>query len=105
MAVSDAHVFPGFLTPVLTQLSFQSHRLFFSHASEARGEICMKKKFASRGYRTHNHQVMRQTRSPLSQPGGLLRLTPLNQLINQIIMLHKSGNLRYVFQFILLVSI
>ena len=33
MAVSDAHVFPGFLTPVLTQLSFQSHQLLFSHAS------------------------------------------------------------------------
>ena len=29
MAVGDAIVFPGFLTPVLTQLSFQ---LFFSHA-------------------------------------------------------------------------
>ena len=27
MAVGDAYVFPGFLTPVLTQLSFQSHRL------------------------------------------------------------------------------
>ena len=25
----NKHVFPGFLTPVLTQLSFQSHRLFF----------------------------------------------------------------------------
>ena len=33
MAVGDAHVFPGFLTPVLTQLSFQSHQLLFSHAS------------------------------------------------------------------------
>ena len=32
MAVSDAHVFPGFLTPVLTPISFQSHRLLFSHA-------------------------------------------------------------------------
>ena len=27
MADGDAHAFPGFLTPVLTQLSFQSHRL------------------------------------------------------------------------------
>ena len=33
MVVGDAHVFPGFLIPVLTQLSFQSHRLLFSHAS------------------------------------------------------------------------
>ena len=39
MAVGDAHVFPGFLPPVLTQISFQSHRLLFSHASaEVRGE-------------------------------------------------------------------
>ena len=38
MAVRDAHVFPGFLTPVLTQISFQSHRLLFSHAAaESRG--------------------------------------------------------------------
>ena len=37
--VGDAHVFPGFLTAVLTQLSFQSHRILFSHASaEVRGE-------------------------------------------------------------------
>ena len=39
MVVGDAHVFPSFLTPVLTQLPFQSHRLLFSHASaEVRGE-------------------------------------------------------------------
>ena len=33
MAVGDAHVFPGFLTPVLTQISFESHQLLFSHVS------------------------------------------------------------------------
>ena len=39
MVVGDAHVFPGFLTPVLTQLSFQSRPLLFSYASaEVRGE-------------------------------------------------------------------
>ena len=39
MAVDDAQVFPGFLTPVLAQISFQSHQLLFSHASsEVRGE-------------------------------------------------------------------
>ena len=32
MAVCDAYVFPSFLTPVQTRLSFQSHRLLFSHA-------------------------------------------------------------------------
>ena len=39
MAVGGARVFPGFLTPELTQLSFQNHRVLFSHASaEVRGE-------------------------------------------------------------------
>ena len=57
MAAGDAHVFPGFLTPVLTQLSFQSHRLLFSHASEVRSENTPERKFASTGYRFHNQQV------------------------------------------------
>ena len=40
MAVGDAHVFPGFLT----QLSFESHRLLFSHALlEVRGEKIRRK--------------------------------------------------------------
>ena len=67
MTVGDAHVFPGFVTPVLTQLSFQSHRLLFPHASaEVRGENTQERKFASTGDRTHNHQVMSPIRSPLS---------------------------------------
>ena len=71
MAVSEAHVFPGFLTPVLTQISFQSHRLLFSYASaEVRGENTLETNFASNGSRTHNRQVMSPTRSPLSHPGG-----------------------------------
>ena len=71
MAVGDAHAFPGFLPAILTQLSFQSHRLLFSHASaEVRAENTPERKFASTGDRTHNHQVMSPTRSPLSHPGG-----------------------------------
>ena len=70
MAVSDAHVFPGFLTSVPTQLSFQSHQLLFSHASaKVRGKNTPEKKFASKGYRTRNYQVMSSTHSPLSHPG------------------------------------
>ena len=39
MAVDDTHVFPGFLTSVLIQISFQSHRLLFSHNSaEVKGK-------------------------------------------------------------------
>ena len=65
MVVVDAHVFPGFLTPVLTQLSFQSHLLLFSHASaEVRDENMQKRKFASTESRNHNHQVIK-----LSHPG------------------------------------
>ena len=76
MAVGDAHVLPGFLTPVLTQPSFQSHRLLLSHASaEVRGKNTPERKFVSIGYRTHSHQVMSPTRSPLSHPGGALTQT------------------------------
>ena len=60
MAVADAIVFPGFLAPVLTQLSIQSHRLLFAHASEVRGENTPKRKLASTGYRTHKHHAMSQ---------------------------------------------
>ena len=64
MAVGDANVFPGFLTAVLTQLSFQSHRLLFSHASaEVSGENTPERQFAST-------QVMSPTRSQLAHPGG-----------------------------------
>ena len=71
MAVGDSYVLPGFLTTVPTQLSFQSHRLIFSHASEVRGKNAPKRKFASNGYQTHNQLVMSQTRSTQSHPGGL----------------------------------
>ena len=48
MAVGDAHVFPGFFTPVLTHLSFQNQRQIFSHASaEVRGENKPERMFAS----------------------------------------------------------
>ena len=74
MAVGDAHVFPGFLTPVLTQLSFQSHQLLFSRASaEERGENTPGRKFASTRSKIHNHQVMHPTCSPMSHPGDVSR--------------------------------
>ena len=70
-SVTHIIVFPGFLTPVLTQLSFQSYRLLFSHASaEVRGENTPERIFASTGSRTQKHQVMSPTRSPLSYRGG-----------------------------------
>ena len=70
MVVSDAHMLPGSLTPVLTLISFQSPRLLFSHASaEVRGKNTQERNFAPTGSRTHNNQVMSLTRSPLSHPG------------------------------------
>ena len=58
MAVGDAHAFPGFLTPVLTQLSCQNRRLLFSHASP---EVKGKK---------HTRKKVRFNRVSNSQPTG-----------------------------------
>ena len=74
MAVGDAHMFPGFLTPVPTQLTF----LTFS--AEVRGENTPETKFASTGSRTDNHQVMSPTRSPLSYPGDDIAEINVNTL-------------------------
>ena len=61
------HLFPGFLTPVLTQLSFQRPLTTFlslSYASaEVRSENTLERKFAT-GYQTHKHQVMSLTTEP-----------------------------------------
>ena len=66
----------AFLTPELTQLSFQSHCLLFSHASaEVRAENTPERKFASTWSQTHNHQVMSMARLPLSHPGRAI-ITP-----------------------------
>ena len=71
MAVGDAYVFPGFLTPVLTQLFFPKPPATFLNASAVvRGENTPERKVASNGDRTHNNQVMIPIRSPLSHPGG-----------------------------------
>ena len=59
--------------------SFQSHRLLFSHASaEVRSENTPERRVASTGDRTHNHQVMSPTRSPLSHPDGTVLIQGLS---------------------------
>ena len=70
MAVSDAHLFPGFLTPVITLLFFPKPPTTFLTCFGS-GEMRKHagKKSASTGDRTHNHQVMSPTSSPLSHPG------------------------------------
>ena len=77
MAVVGAHVFPHFLIPVLTQISFQSQQLLFSQASaEVRGKSKAKRNFALTGSQTHNNQIMSLTHSLLSHPGGVDSLNP-----------------------------
>ena len=62
--------FLAFSHQYLHNCSFQSHPLLFSHASaEVRGKNTPERKFASTGDRTHNHQVMNLTLSPLRHPG------------------------------------
>ena len=71
MAVNDAYVFPGFLTPVLTQLFFpKPPTRFLTCFAKVRGENSPERKIASTENRTHKHQVMNLTRSPLSHPDG-----------------------------------
>ena len=69
MAVSDAYVFPGCLTPVPTQLFFpKPPTTFLTCFCRGEGENTPERKVVSTGDRTHNHQVISQTRSPLSYP-------------------------------------
>ena len=75
MAVGDAYVFPGFLTPVLTQLFSPKPPTTFLTCL-CRGErqkYAVKKVGLNRGDRTHNHQDMSPTRSPLSHPSGAIK--------------------------------
>ena len=71
MAVGDAHVFPGFLTPVLTQLFFPKPPTTFltCFSRGERRKYAGKKVRLNHGSNRHNHQVMSQTRSPLSHTG------------------------------------
>ena len=70
MVVCDAHMFPNSLIPILTQLSFHSHKLPFSHASDMKGKNMPVRKFASTAYQTHNHMIMGKAHLPLKPPGG-----------------------------------
>ena len=65
MAVSDTHLFPGFLTPVLTQLFFPKPHAFSHASAEVRGENMPERKFASTRDQTLDHWVMSPTRSQL----------------------------------------
>ena len=67
MAVGDAYVFPGFLTPVLIQLFFpRPPTTFLTCFAEVRSENTPERKVTSTEDQTHNHQVMSPT---LCHPG------------------------------------
>ena len=75
MAVSDAQMFPGFLTAVLTQLYFKSYQLLFSHASKVRGLKYAGKKVSNS--QPHGHKADTLTTEPSRQAkdgqnGGIL---------------------------------
>ena len=71
MEVGDAYVFPGFLTPVLTQFFFpKPPTTFLTCFCRGERQNTSEGKAASTRDRTHNHQVMSPTRSPLSHPDG-----------------------------------
>ena len=84
MAVGDTHVFPGFLTPVLLQISFQSHQLLFSHAlAEVRGEKYARKKF--RLNRVSNSQLpVHESNTLTTEPCGQVTI------VSTWIMLEKA---------------
>ena len=68
---SVTHMFPCFLTPVLTQIFFpKPPNTFLACFCRGERQKYAGKKVASTGDRTHNHQVMSLTCSPLSHPGG-----------------------------------
>ena len=70
MAFGDAHVFPGFLTPVLTQIFFPKPPTTFltCFCRGERRKYVGKKDRLNRG-QNNNHKVMSPTRSSLSHPG------------------------------------
>ena len=84
MAVGDAYAFPCFLQSVLTQLSFQSNRLLFSHASpEVRGENTAGKKV--RLNRVSNSQPPGHESDTLStEPAGRGALILTLNILNNV---------------------
>ena len=81
MAVGDAHVFSWLShTCINTTFSPKPQPDFLTCFSRGERRKFAGKKFASTGYRTHNHQVMSPTRSPLFHPSGATISLDLSKL-------------------------
>ena len=95
MAVGDAHVFPGFLTPVLTQISFQATN-YFSHMflKEVSGENMPERNFASTESQTHSHQVMIPTEPTRQGQEVLLWSSSQIKLSFHVLTLSQTTNFR-----------
>ena len=66
-------------------------RLLFSYASaEVRSENTPERKFVSTGNQTHNHQIMSQTCSPLSDPARVFKRR--DQCLKAVKGLREGGN-------------
>ena len=80
-AVGDTHVFPGFPhTSTNTNFFPKPPTTFLTCFNKGESENSPKRNFASTGSRTHNHQSMSPTRSPLSHPGGAKRKWKENKI-------------------------
>ena len=77
MAVGDAYVFPGFLTPVLTKLFFPKlPTTFLTCFAEVRGENTPERKVASTRDQTHNHQVWVRHAHHWATRAGQVKINP-----------------------------
>ena len=80
MAVGNAYMFPGFLTPVLTQLFFpKPPTTFLTCFCRGERQKYARKKSRLNWDRTHNHQVTSPTHTPLSHPGLALSVWDISQ--------------------------
>ena len=97
---SVTHMFPGFLIPVLTQPSFQSHRLLFSHASaELRDDNTPERNFASIGYWTQpqGHEPDTLTTEPPGRGKSRIRQRLFLRMVGEYRPREKHLNLSYSF--------
>ena len=97
MPVGDAHKFLDFLTPVLTQLSFQSPQLLSSHALEVRGKYAGKKVCLNRvsNSQPRGHESDMFT----TEPFGRGKLLVTEGVFDNVVFYqrHKPDHLKHIY--------
>ena len=107
MAVGEARVFPGFLTPVLTRLFFPKPPTTFltCFCRGERRKYAGKKSRLNRGSNS-NHQIISPIRSPLSHPGGASHVDCVIKLDVNTQAIHlRSENIRGIPFYVLKVPV